>query len=44
MYIIHVMNSSISCLFYVADQAFSVQKIMVVRPGELVEVSTAQEL
>lgn len=44
MCIIHVMNSSTSCLFHIADQALSVQKIMVMRPGELVELNTSQEL
>lgn len=40
----YVMNSSTSCLFHIADQALSVQKIMVMRPGELVELNTSQEL
>lgn len=43
-YIIHVMDSSTSCLFHTADQAISVQKIMVTKLGELVKLNTSQGL
>lgn len=44
MWIIHVINSPTSCLFRVAGQAFSVKKITVMRPGELAELNTSQDL
>lgn len=44
MYIIYVMNSSTSCLFHIADQAISVQKITVMKLEELVKLNTSKEL
>lgn len=38
------MNSSASCLFPIADQAFSVWKIVAKMPGERVELNAPQEL